>query len=297
MIDIMFTEKYRPKKVSDIVGDFKDKILKYLDDPQSMPHMIFFSTAPGTGKSSLARAIARHLGADLLTMNSSEERGIDDVRGKIKDFVSTKSALNNMRRIVFLDECDAMTPQAQDALRNIMEYYSGNALFILTCNNIEKIIDPIRSRCLEVAFKYPPKQEIYKYLENICRLENMKYTQEGILAIMNRHYPNIRNCVLALQDLKTSEQDVVLENVKLFSEGYDKLWDLFKEKRWVDIKTEVFKNNLDGRELNMYFWERAISDDVPNMKLIQLCCRNERDMSYGADPKVIFVTSLIEMIK
>ena len=184
---------------------------------------------------------------------------------------------------------------AQDALRNVMETYSKNCFFILTCNNINKIEEPIKSRCVLISFAYPDKGEVKTFLEYICQKEDMVYDDEGLKTLIEQNYPSIRNCVLALQDLYVQGLAINKENVKPVNEMFDTLWNFLKEKRWLDIKTVVLQSTVDPRELNTYFWQKFVNEQ--NIKGIQVTCRNERDFASGADPKVIFVTSIIEMVK
>lgn len=294
-VDSMWTEKYRPKKVADIVGDFKDKIIKYLDNPQSMPHFLFYSKTPGTGKTTLAKAIINDLDCDALILNSSDDRKIEVVRDKVKEFSMTKSSRGNKRRCVFLDEFDGMLKASQDALRNIMETYSSNVFFILTCNNINKVIEPLKSRCVMVPFAYPAKQEIADYLKKICKSEGMSYTEKGIEQLIELNYPSIRNCVLGLQDLFTEQKPVTEDTVKPVNEIFEELWKCYKDKNWKFIKEAVMQTTVDPRELNTFFWQKGLDEE--NIKLIQITCRNEKDISWGADSKVVFITSLIELVK
>jgi DNA polymerase III delta prime subunit len=194
-----------------------------------------------------------------------------------------------------MDEFDGMTRIAQDALRNIMEIYSDNVFFVLTCNNINRIIQPIQSRCVLISFAYPSKVETAKFLSYICNNEKMDYSEEGLRQLIELNYPSIRNCVIALQDLYTNGQAVTIENVKPAEEVYEEMWKMLQEKRWKEIKEYVMKSNVDARELNAFFWQKAL--DTGQLKTIQICCRNERDLSYGADEKIILCTSLMEMCK
>jgi len=293
--NFVWTEKYRPHKVSEMVGDFKEKILKYLKEPASIPNIICHSKAPGNGKTTLGKAIINELGCDALILNSSDDRKIETVREKVKQFALTQSSKSGKRRAVFLDEFDGMLKASQDALRNIMETYSSNVFFILTCNNINKIIEPIKSRCLLIPFAYPDKEEIKKYLEMICEKESMDYTDDGINELIELNYPIIRNCVLALQDLKTERLQVIKDNIKKVDEVFEEMWKHLKEKKWKEIKKVVLQSTIDPRELNTFFWHKGLDEE--NIRLIQICCRNEKDISWGSDAKIIMVSSLIEMVK
>lgn len=293
-IDRIYTEKYRPKKVSEMVGDFKEKILKYLENPSSIPNFLLHSKTPGTGKSTLMKAIANELGCDYLLINSSDDRTIDTIREKIKEFAMSKSS-NGIRKAVLLDEADGMLKASQDALRNIMETYSSNVFFVLTCNALNKIIEPIKSRCVLIAFAYPEKKEIEKYIEMICEKENIDYTEEGIRRLVDVNYPSIRNAVIALQDLKTEGKACIADNVKPVNELYQQLWESLVKKDWQTVKRAVLESTVDPRDLNIFFWQQAL--EVADVKMIQLTCRNERDISFGSDAKVIVVSSLFEMVK
>jgi replication factor C small subunit len=294
-VNSIWTEKFRPKKINELVGDFKSKIKQYLTNTQSIPNFLFYSSTPGTGKTTLAKAIINELGCDALILNSSDDRKIETVREKVKEFALTQSSKTGLRRCVFLDEFDGMLKASQEALRNIMETYASNVFFILTCNNINKVIEPIKSRCITIPFAHPSKDDVYKYLEKICIHEKMDYTEEGVRKLININYPSIRNCVVMLQDLFTEKKAVTNETVRPVNEIYEVAWQMLKEKRWQDIKKVVLESTLDARELNQYFWEKALETEPPNIRLIQITCRNEKDIAVGADEKIIFITSLPEI--
>jgi len=293
----IWTERYRPTKVSEMVGDFRDKILKYLDDPNAIPHFLFHSNAPGTGKTTLAKCIINELDCDALILNSSDDRKIEVVRDKVKQFAITRSSKQGKRRCVFLDEFDGMLKASQDALRNLMETYSSNCFFILTCNNLNKVIEPLKSRCKIIKFAYPNKEEISAYLKMICANEDMNCTDDGIVKLIELNYPSIRNCVITLQDLKVEQKDVTVETVKPHDEVYETLWKKLKAKDWFYIKEAVLQTTVNPRELNTYFWKKALISEPINLKIIQITCRNEKDIAWGADEKIIIITSLIEMCK
>jgi DNA polymerase III delta prime subunit len=293
----VWTEKYRPQKVSQMIGDFKHKILNYLQDPSSIPNFLLYSKTPGTGKTTLAKCIINELNCDALILNSSDDRKIEVIREKVKEFSMTQSSKPGLKRAVFLDEFDGMLRASQDAMRNIMETYSDNVFYILTCNSINKVIEPLQSRCVLIPFSFPEKTEVYKYLEMICHNEKMDYTEEGLMEVINQNHPSIRNCVIVLQDLYTQGLAVIKENIKPVNAIFDELWDLLKQKDWHTVKKVVIQSSVDAVELNKEFWYRAASETPENIKIMQIACKNEIDFSRGSDPIIVFATSLFEMVK
>ena len=295
-IDAMWTEKYRPLKLDDMVGDFKEKIKKYMEEPNKMQHLLLYSVVPGTGKTTLAKVIINELGADKLVLNSSDDRKIEAVREKVNAFVKTKSSVNGLRRVVFMDEADGLTNAAQDALRNLMETYASNALFILTCNNVSKISDAIQSRCTKIEFTKPKKEEILTYLKTVCEGESMNYTEDGLNKIIDINYPSIRNCVQVLQSLYTEGKDATETTAKSSDDIYQKLWDMISiDKDWKSVKDYVFSNVIDVRELNKFFWFKAV--EKSHIKMIQITASNEDKFVRGGEDIIIFITSLIDMVR
>ena len=168
----LWVEKYRPTTLDGYVGNevIKNKIEDYLKQG-SIQNLLFHGVA-GTGKTTLAKLIAKNLNCDLLYLNASDERGIDTIRDKIVPFASTMSFRDI--KIVILDEADYLTPQAQATLRNTIESCSKTTRFILTCNYLERIISPLQSRCQTFEIIPPSKQEVNNKCQDIL-------TQEKIL--------------------------------------------------------------------------------------------------------------------
>ena len=185
---VIWTEKYRPQTFEEIKGqDQVVKRVKAFVKKQNMPHLLFAGPA-GVGKSSLALVIAKQMfgkswNQNFLELNASDERGIDVVRVKVKDFARTKSIGNVPFKIIFLDESDALTKEAQQALRRTMEKYTKTCRFILSCNFSSKILDPIQSRCAIFKFKPLKKKEIFNIINKIAKKENLNITKEAKQAI------------------------------------------------------------------------------------------------------------------
>lgn len=213
---IIWTEKYRPKTFSEVKGqDAIVRKVKSFVSQKNLPHLLF-AGPPGVGKSTLALVIARELfGEDwrqnFLELNSSDERGIDVVRVKVKDFARTKAIGAVPFKIIFLDECDALTKEAQQALRRTMENYTGTCRFILAANYSSKIIDPIQSRCAVFRFKPLPEQEVIAIIDAIAKQEKLTLSAEAKQALYKvaggdcRRLENILQSCAALQETITPE--------------------------------------------------------------------------------------------
>jgi replication factor C small subunit len=204
MTSEIWTEKYRPTKFSEVVG--QDEIIKRVEsltNSLSIPHLLFAGPA-GTGKSTLALIIVKDLFKEnwrenYLELNASDERGINVVREKVKNFARTKSLGNAPFKVIFLDEADALTPEAQQALRRTMENYSATCRFVLSCNYSSKIIDPIQSRCALFRFKLLEKKDIDKYLKRIAEKEKVTIAQEAMEIIYEGSEGDCRRATNLLQ--------------------------------------------------------------------------------------------------
>ena len=190
MTSTIWTEKYRPSTFDEIKGQ-KEIVLKIKAFVESgnMPHLLFSGPA-GVGKTTLALVIAKQLFKDnwnqnVLELNASDERGIDVVRVKVKDFARTKVIGDVPFKLIYLDECDALTKEAQQALRRTMENYTKTCRFILSCNYSSKIIDPIQSRCAVFRFKPLAEEEIYAVIDRVAQEEGLSITPEAKIALFS----------------------------------------------------------------------------------------------------------------
>ena len=193
----LWVEKYRPTTLDEYVGNetIKNKIADYLKQG-SIQNLLFHGVA-GTGKTTLAKLIAKNLNCDLLYINASDERGIDTIREKIIPFASSMSF--NDVKIVILDEADYITPQAQATLRNTIESCSKTTRFIFTCNYLERIISPLQSRCQTFEITPPSKEVVTDLAHSIMIAEGVPVRVWEVVSIIDTHYPDIRKIINTIQ--------------------------------------------------------------------------------------------------
>ena len=296
----LWTEKYRPGDFSDIKGqkDIVNRVKAFVEQ-QNLPHLMFAGPA-GVGKTSLALVIAKKLFKDLwhqnfLDLNASDERGIDVIRNKVKDFARTRAIGNVPFKIIYLDECDALTREAQQALRRTMENYTQTCRFILSANYSSKIIDPIQSRCVVFRFRQLDKKEIFEIIENIAKEEKLKIDEkakdalyeisegdcrklENILqsagAIENHITEDLVHSMASIAKPKEIKEVLELALKNKFIESRNKLLDLMLNYglAGIDIIKQIQKEIL---ELNI--------ENKSKMILIEKCGEIEFRMTEGSD--------------
>lgn len=287
----IFTECYRPKTFGDLILSEKAATVMrgISDNLASLPSFIFFSSA-GTGKTSCAKVIIATCECDYLAINSSDERGIDTIRAKVKLFARSLST-NGVKRCVFLDEADSMTPTAQDSLRVILEEYSDNCFFIFSCNNISKIIDPIQSRCILVDFSNPPMSPIGQRLESICKTEDIKIETKDLGQIMKNYYPDIRAMINRLQEIKLGIE------IKETS-SFQNMLKAIKNKDVEYIKNVVFSKEVNiskfNKQMFTYIFENCKSIGMEKCSRIAFFLADtEKYSSLPINLEIIFMNNIL----
>ena len=197
MSNSLWVEKYRPDTLEGYVGNehILEKVKIYIQN-EDVPHLLLYGQA-GTGKTTLAKIITNQIDCDVMYINASDENSVDAVRDKIRGFASSMGF--RKWKVVILDEADYLTPNAQAALRNLMETFSKSTRFILTCNYVEKVIDPIQSRCQTFAITPPSKKEVAKRLFDILNEESVEFQKDDLAILVNSGYPDIRRVLNAAQ--------------------------------------------------------------------------------------------------
>ena len=260
----LLVEKYRPNKLDNYVGNsnIKKSISKYLDQ-NDIQNLIFYGPA-GTGKTTLAKLIVKNLECDYIYINASDERGIETIRDKVSGFASVASFAP--LKVVILDEADFLTIQAQASLRNIIETFSRTTRFIMTCNFVERIIDPLQSRCHVLKIVPPTKKDVAKHLSWILDEEKIVYKLNDLGSIVNQYYPDLRKCINTIQ-LSTQDNVLKLDKSILVSSNYidEVINELKKDKdSFKKIRQIIADANVDDfDELFRALYERS-SEYLPS---------------------------------
>jgi replication factor C small subunit len=253
----LYVERFRPTTLETYVGNenVKDTIQKYLDQ-NDIQNFIFYGPA-GSGKTTLAKIIVKNLDCDYLYINSSDENGVDTIREKVKGFASAASWKSI--KVVILDEADFITIQGQAALRNVIETFSRSTRFILTCNFVERIIDPLQSRCQVLKIVPPTKQDVYNHLTWILADQlNISYEPEDLKTLIVQYYPDMRKMLNVLQ-MSVKDDAVVLDKTVLVANNYIKevLKELAQTKPdFLKIRQTILDSNIkDFEELYRSLFE------------------------------------------
>jgi DNA polymerase III delta prime subunit len=297
MIRKMFVEKYRPKTISEMVGSENLKTLSesIRADPWLLPHLLLATKSAGTGKTTLAKAIINETGADFLYLNASDERGIDVIRDRVKEFVITQGFNRNVPKIVHLDEADGLTRDAQDSLRNLMEEYSENCRFILTCNNENRIIEPIKSRCTVINLTNPPKEQIYDYLKNIIDTEKIELNI-SLNDVVNRYYPDIRSMLMALESIKVLGTIQINGSVEVANDVYD----LLKKKKFTDARSLWLSSNVSHRDIVKRIYLLVMEDENVSKSekydAVSIIAEADYRMAIGSDAEITLAYLAFELV-
>jgi len=290
----LWVEKYRPREFKDVIG-IPEEIVNAVNN-NNMMHLLLTGTA-GTGKTTTSKIIVNLIAPnDTLMLNASNDRGIDIIREKVKTFVMTNSSSGG-KKIVFLDEADYLTKDAQASLRNLMEEYSDTCKFILTGNYANKFIDALKSRCSWFKFKLPEKESIVDRLTEISVNEKVNITKEALIEIVNKHYPDIRKCINVLQELsflnKQITEDMILIDTSQVEDLFKKI---INKVKWTEIRKWILENNFDYPAMipKMVQW---VIDNKPKgqIQILMLIMDLNRHLNIVANPEVEFSLSILRI--
>jgi DNA polymerase III delta prime subunit len=296
----LWVEKYRPFDLDGYVGnaDVIKKIQSFIAS-NDVPHLLLCGKA-GTGKTTLAKIITNAINCDYLYINASDKGGVEFVRTELIPFAS--SAGFNDLKIVILDEADFITPNAQAALRNAMETFSKHCRFILTCNYVEKIIDPIQSRCQVFAITPPTKKDVAVRMVEILNEEKIQYAKEDLVLVVNSTYPDIRRTINSLQRQSTSGKLEIDKSAVIESNYQLKLLELLtiddKKKAFTEIRKILSEaNQNDFTSLYSFLYENVDTYAQGHLAaVILILAESQWQDSFAIDKEIHMASTFVKIL-
>jgi DNA polymerase III delta prime subunit len=275
--NLVWEQKWRPKKIDDIVLPASTKKMVKDQLKSGKLPVWLFSGSPGTGKSTLAYAIADELDADVLFVNSSLDSSIDVLRTKITQFVSTVS-FTDSRKLVILDEFDYVSAQSQPAMRGFLDTFSDNAIFIFTCNFPERIIQPLQSRMTRIDFKFSNEEkqsamtQMFKSACKVLDAENVTYDKKSVAGLVSKNFPDFRKTIVELQRYSSSGtiDSGILATID--DTGINELGVYLKEKSFTKVRQWIANNQMDASQFYRLFYDKIslmlVPQSVPQLILL-----------------------------
>jgi len=297
-------EKYRPKKLKDVIGHVNiiEKLEAYVKE-KNLPHLLFIGP-PGVGKTTCVLALVNELFGpearqSFLELNASDERGIDIVRGKIKDFARTMALSDLPFKIIFLDEADALTDDAQQALRRTMEKFSNNTRFILGANYSSKIIEPIQSRCAVFRFTGLANDEIVKVAKHIAKTEGIEITEDAMKAITyvaNGDARKATNCIqgASTDKKKIEEKDIYTVAARARPQEIETMLLQAFEGNFLEARKNLdelmIKYGMSAQDVVSQMFRQLISfekiDDKDKLKIIDFIGETDYRITEGSNERI-----------
>jgi DNA polymerase III delta prime subunit len=296
----LWVEKYRPSILENYVGNehLKDKVKGYIESGD-VPHLLLYGRA-GTGKTTLAKLIVNSTNCDYMLINASDERGIDIIRNKVRTFASTVGFKDN--KIIILDEFDYMTPDAQASLRNLMETFSKHCRFILTCNYVEKVIEPIQSRCQTFQIVPPTKKDVAIQISKILKSEDIKFEVKDLVPIIDSGYPDIRKIINTCQ-LNSNKGVLKVDVENLLENDYKmKILDILKSgddkrNRYMKLRQTLIDSRVtDFTELFTLLYDK-VDEYAPSntANVILALSQGQTNHFHSIDKEIPMAACLIEI--
>ena len=296
----LWVEKYRPTTLDTYIGNehLKSKVSVYLESGD-LPHLLLYGKA-GTGKTTLAKLLVNNIECDYMYINASDENSVDTVRNKVRGFASTMGFKDY--NIIILDECDYITPNAQAALRNLMETFSKHCRFILTCNFVERIIDPIQSRCQSFQVIPPSKKEVAVHMTNILKEECISSKVDDIAGLVNAGYPDIRRVINSCQRQCVDGMLVVDKQSLVESDYKMKLMEIIKKENKKDAFKSVRKLLADSQVTDFAELYKLMYDEVDSYgtghiaECILIIAKYQLSDSQVVDKEINAMAMIIELL-
>ena len=296
----LWVEKYRPTTLDTYIGNehLKSKVSVYLESGD-LPHLLLYGKA-GTGRTTLAKLLVNNIECDYMYINASDENSVDTVRTKVRGFASTMGFKDY--KIIILDECDYITPNAQAALRNLMETFSKHCRFILTCNFVERIIDPIQSRCQSFQVIPPSKKEVALHIHNILKEESVASKMDDVAGLVNAGYPDIRRVINSCQRQCVDGMLVVDKQSLVESDYKMKLMEIIKKENKKDAFKNVRKLLADSQVTDFAELYKLMYDEVDSYgtghiaECILIIAKYQLSDSQVVDKEINAMAMIIELL-
>ena len=309
-INQLFTEKYRPKNLEDLI--LPDRVMSKFKD--GLVQNMLFAGSPGTGKTSCAKAIVNQFNLPYLYINASTDTSVDVIRTRIIDFCSTVSIMDapGSFKVVILDEVDGVSDQFFKALRATMEQFASNSRFIATCNYINKLPDPILSRFEVINFDFDKEEEselTKKYIRrvyDICKQEEMTIDKEALVEFVRRNFPDLRSTLNKLQGYKTQgTNNITVEDVKKFNSVYKDVFDLvFNESdpaKNYQLLVSNYSNRVDdvlqslGEEFVEYIQQERLQSVKHIPQVIISVAKHQAQRVHVIDPVITMLSCVYDI--
>lgn len=304
MSEVIWCEKYRPKIIEECIlpTSLKETFQSYVNRNE-IPNMIL-SGPPGVGKTTVAKAMCEEIGCDYIMINGSEETGIDTLRVKVKGFASSVS-LSGGRKVVIVDESDYLSPNSQAAFRGVIEEFSGNCSFVFTCNYLNRLIEPLHSRCTVVNFKLKNGEKakmaslLMKRVKNILQLESIEYEDKVVVELITKHFPDYRRILNELQrysvngkiDIGILSQTTEAKLKDLIEALKNKDFD--SARKWVSVNTDNDMNTV-YRTIYDNLYDLLTPNSIPVAVL--LIAKYSYQAAFSADPEINLLAFLVELM-
>jgi replication factor C small subunit len=297
----LWTEKYRPTKLDDYVGNehLKTKVAGYLEN-DDIPHLLLFGRA-GTGKTTLAKLIVKSIDCDYMIINASDENNVEMVRTKVKNFASSMGF--KKFKVIILDEFDYMSKEAQAILRNLMETFSAHCRFILTCNYVEKVIEPIQSRCQSFQIVPPTKKDVAIQMSKILKAESIEFDVKDLVPIIDASYPDIRKVINTCQ-LNSNKGKLNVDVQNLLENDYKmKVLDILKSNddsrnKYMKVRQAIIDSKAnDFSELYTLLYDK-VDEYAPNNTsgVILFLGEAVANSSLANDKEIIAAATMIKIL-
>jgi DNA polymerase III delta prime subunit len=303
MEHLLWTEKYRPQTVAECIlpERMKDSFQEYVNKKQ-IPNLML-TGGPGIGKTTAAKAMCIEVGCDYMVLNGSDERGIDTIRFKVKNYASSMS-FSGGRKVIILDEADYLTPEAQAILRGAIEEFEINCSFIFTCNYKSKLIEALHSRCsvIDFSLKNNEKKEMasqfFKRVCDILKTENVEYNEKVLVEVIKKHFPDFRRVLNELQRYSQSGKIDVGILSQLTDASLSEVIKFMKAKDFISVRKWVATSEVSSvslyRDLYDNLYDYVLPESIPGIVLI--LADYQFKQAFVADHEINMVACLTEIM-